>query len=112
MGTLTLKPGPRLFYREEIPEHVLAHLNRVGELPEGWRELPQEEFVTRQAHEYLFETIRGLDLDLSLGDIVLIADGNPYLLGVYARYHAVHLVTETIRLRAETEAPKGTAQYI
>lgn len=96
MATLTLKPGPSLFYLPEYDKTILADLDR-------YEELPQETCVTQLAHEYLFERLRQLDQPC-LRDFVLLADGNPYLLGVYAREGAVHLVMEALQLGARPYA--------
>lgn len=104
MASLTLKPGPRLLYLPEYDKEILKDLAR-------YEELPQEMLVTRRAHEYLFETLRQLDSP-SLGDYVLLADGNSYWLGVYARYHAIDVVMKAIRLRAAQAKPSLLAQYL
>ncbi len=75
------------------------------------KELPQERSVTQSAHEYLFETLRQFD-NPCLRDFVLLADGNPYLLGVYARENATHLVMDALHLRARPVAPTRPAQYL
>jgi len=104
MATLTLKPGPRLLYLPESDQGILAD-------PDRYEELPSETVVTRLAHEYLFETLRQLD-NPCLRDFVLLADGNPYLLGVYARESAIHLVMEALELRARPGAPTALAEYL
>ncbi len=104
MATLTLKPGPSLFYLPEYDGSILTDLDRYGELP-------QETCVTQLAHEYLFERLRQID-DPCLSDFVLLADGNPYLLSIYARENAIHLVTDALQLRARPVAPAQLAQHL